>query len=131
MDNLIMEILSEQSEHLIHGKRLDLNAYLSRAPQSENELRPLLNLAERVQRALVPVSPTRVFRDRLREGLMLAASHRQTHNLIQVANPNPWRYWWVGAAALGSAVAAGGIIAWIVRMRQRTPVLEAARAKIS
>ena len=128
MNNWIAEFLSEQAEHLKQGKRVNLEAYLARAPQAVEDLRPLLSLAERVQRALVPVSPTRVFRERLQEGLMLAAGHRQTHSLIQVANPKPWRYWWVGAAALGSAIAAGGVIAWVVRMRQRAPLLDTARA---
>lgn len=126
-ENKIAKILAEHADRLQRGERINVDEFVSRAPAVANELRVLLQLAEKLQRALVPLAPTRIFRDRLREGLLLAANHRRIGNVIQIANPRPWRYWWVGAAALGSAVAAGGIIAWVVRTRHRSPLLAPAR----
>lgn len=120
------ELKGDHSEHERfrgHRDSRDLQELIARSPEFAGELGPLLNLAEGMRHVLVPVAPTRVFRDRLRTGLMLAGGRQKKQGLATLVGPEPWRYWWVGAAALGSAVAAGGIVAWLLRTRQRRPVL--------
>lgn len=118
MDDQNDEILPN---HLRDSRRrhpIDFRQLFGRAPEPESEFRPLLQLTDDLRHVLVPVAPTRVFRDRLREGLMLSGRSRKKTRLASLVGPQPWNYWWVGAAALGSAVAAGGIIAWLLRTRQ-------------
>lgn len=72
-------------------------------------------LEARLERALVPVTPTSEFRARLRDNLRMAAYHREMHQLLVSPRAEmPWG-WFVGAAALGSAA---GLLTIFLRMRQ-------------
>ena len=78
-------------------------------------------IAARTKRALTPVAPPPEFRARLRDGLRMAAYHREMHELL-VRQPaeTPWGLL-VGAAALGSAA---GLLAILLRARQGTHPVE-------
>jgi hypothetical protein len=94
---------------------LDRNTKLLVSPTNHPDDVALLNIAARTRRALAPVAPTPEFRARLRDGLQMAAYHREMHELL-VRQPaeTPWGLL-VGAAALGSAA---GLLAMLLRARQ-------------
>lgn len=78
-------------------------------------------LATQTQRALTPVAPTPEFRARLRDGLRMAAYHREMHALlVRQRAETPWGLL-VGAAALGSAA---GLLAILLRARQGAHAVE-------
>lgn len=81
------------------------------------ELAALATIAEELKRVLTPVKPTEAFRARLRGSLQLAGHHQVARRGIQPTRFLNRKLWWVGAAALGASVAAGSIIAWVVRSR--------------
>jgi hypothetical protein len=112
------EILSAHADRILRGEARNADAYLAAFPEERAELGALMDLAENVKRVLVPVHPSDAFRNRLRAGLQLAGHHQVTQQASQspVALRN-LNYWWVGAAAIGASVAAGSIIAWVVRSR--------------
>lgn len=72
--------------------------------------------AENLERLLVPVQPTDVFRDRLRHGLELAGNQQRARRGV-ARRPAPFHYWWLGAAAFGVSLAAGSLIAYFLRSR--------------
>lgn len=72
-------------------------------------------LEARLERVLVPLTPTSEFRTRLRDNLRMAAYHREMHQLLVSPRAEmPWG-WLVGAAALGSAA---GLLTIFLRLRQ-------------
>lgn len=75
------------------------------------------SFAENLERLLVPVQPTDVFRDRLRHGLQLAGNQQRARRVMQRKRAAPFHYWWMGAAAFGVSLAAGSLIALRVRSR--------------
>ncbi|MEW5720730.1 MAG: hypothetical protein AB1817_19045 [Chloroflexota bacterium] len=97
----------------------DRNIQRLAAPASQLNLREdsadLRDLAARLGRALKPVVPTPEFRARLRDGLRMAAYHREMRELlVRERTGAPWGLL-VGAAALGSAA---GLLAILLRARQ-------------
>lgn len=78
----------------------------------------LMDIAARVERALLPVQPAPAFRARLHDGLTMAAQHRQVHQMLTAKRNEPTWGWIIGAAALGSAA---GVIAVVLRSRTQTP----------
>jgi hypothetical protein len=84
-------------------------------PNLRDDSPDLRDLAARLKRALKPVAPVPEFRARLRDGLRMAAYHRDMRELIVRERASaPWGLL-VGAAALGSAA---GLLALILRARQ-------------
>ena len=81
----------------------------------ERAVTDLDDITARTKRALIPVAPTPEFRARLRDGLQMAAYHREMRELlVREHTGTPWGLL-VGAAALGSAA---GLIAILLRARQ-------------
>jgi hypothetical protein len=112
--NRLAEILAAHAEQLGTGKVVQTDAFLVAFPEERDELAPLLNVATRVQRTLKPVASASAFRARLRDGLLMAAHHRQTHRvLVERQGEPPWG-WLLGAAALGSAA---GLLAVVLHSR--------------
>ena len=78
----------------------------------------ILGVESDVKRALKPVSAPPAFRAHLRDGLVMAAHHQQTHHALAYARPRrnapPW-IWLVSAAILGTAL---GFVAMRLRKRQ-------------
>ena len=84
-------------------------------PAPERASADLDAITARTQRALTPVAPTPEFRARLRDGLRMAAYHREMRELlVREHTGTPWGLL-VGAAALGSAA---GLLAILLRARQ-------------
>lgn len=75
------------------------------------------SFAANLERLLVPVQPTDVFRDRLRLGLQLAGNQQRARRMVQRRRAAPFHYWWIGAAAFGVSLAAGSLIAYFLRTR--------------
>jgi hypothetical protein len=118
------DILADHAEGLRRGEQVSAESYLAAWPEQMAELAALMALAETLKRTLVPIKPSKAFRERLRSGLQLAAHHQTASYNSVPARLNAGRarkYWWVGAAALGASVAAGGIIAWVARSRMAQP----------
>ena len=86
-----------------------------RASDSRRAAADLDTITAQTQRALTPVAPTPEFRARLRDGLRMAAYHREMRELlVREHTGTPWGLL-VGAAALGSAA---GLLAILLRARQ-------------
>jgi hypothetical protein len=73
--NFIAEVLSAHADQLLRQQKANHN-YADLFPNNE-DLPPLLNLADHVQAALQPVQPHQTFKDRLQRDLMAAAHLRQ------------------------------------------------------
>ena len=60
-----------------------------------------------VQRVLKPVAAPSAFRERLHDGLVMAAQHQQTHQALEYSpaqtHSPPW-IWFVGAVAMGAGL---------------------------
>ncbi len=118
-DQTLEDILTAHADALRHGHVAEGQPYLAAFLGQRSELDTLMTLAENLARALVPVKPAKNFRDGLAANLQLAAHHQAAQLAL---NPNrvALRYpLWLGAAALGASVAAGGIIAWVARRNSR------------
>ena len=73
--NFISEVLSAHADQLLRQQRAN-HSYQDLFPNNE-DLPPLLNLADHVKDALQPVQPQQTFKDRLQRDLMAAAHLRQ------------------------------------------------------
>ena len=87
--------------------RMDRNTQRLVTPASQPNAREdsagMHGLVLRLGHAVKPVAPAPEFRARLRDGLRMAAYHREARNLlVQPRTETPWGLL-VGAAALGSA----------------------------
>ncbi len=110
----ITEILARHADQLNSGQPADLDALLSTLPEKREELEPLMDIATLVKRTLKPVKPAPAFRERLHDGLIMAATHQQAHRiLVDKRDESQWR-WLLGVAAIGSAA---GLIAMVWRSR--------------
>ena len=81
------------------------------------EAKALMEIAELTQHALQPVPPPPIFRERLHDGLRMAARLQQAHSASGTKRSEPAWGWLIGAAALGSAA---GVIAIVLRSRAAT-----------
>ena len=91
--------------------------YSTRRGHSETP-NEILGVESNVKRALKPVPPPPAFREHLRDGLVMAAHHQQTHHALGYAQPRGNRFQWIwltGAVAIGTAL---GFIAIRLRTRQ-------------
>ena len=109
---------------------INRNPMLTAAPgRTSNPHRAVADLDDitaRTQRALTPITPTPEFRARLRDGLRMAAYHREMRELlVREHTGTPWGLL-VGAAALGSAA---GLLAILLRARQGAPPAEQGAAR--
>lgn len=121
MDKRILDLLEQHADALVRGQAVDLEQ-LASDPSLAANVRPLAALAEQCKAALTPVAPSEAFRTRLKQGLEMAQRHAA--NPLVIEPPVAVRHWWVGAAAVGSALAAGGIIALAMRSRQKAGKLQ-------
>jgi len=117
-DRIIADILSEQADRLVKGRR-GTAAFPEGSAEQLPSLVPLMELAELVQGALTPVEPNPAFVSRLSRQLpdmMLEGSREMTRRAR--------RDILIVAAALGSAlslVSAVGVIIYLIRHRGRRP----------
>jgi hypothetical protein len=75
------------------------------------------NLELTMQRVLTPVRPSLSFRNHLRSNLQLAGEQQAAQRAMHMRHPQHVNYWVMGAAALGLTVAAGSMLAWVIRSR--------------
>jgi len=78
----------------------------------------LLQLAEQLRAALRPQSPSSAFRQRLRQDLIQMAEQRM-HRDVRIASSAPAKSWIIGAA-IGSAMALAGGIAYLLHSHNQT-----------
>lgn len=117
----ITEILAHHAD-LLNSERLpERETFLADYPDQREELAPLLEIAARVKRTLVPVRPTPTFRKRLHDGLIMAATHQQAHRILIEKKDEPQWGWLLGAAALGSAAGLVALV-WRARSREHKPI---------
>ncbi len=78
------------------------------------------NLEWNMQSVLTPVHPSAAFRSHLRSNLQMAGQQQAAQRAMRLQHPRHVNYWVLGAAALGITVAAGSMLAWMIRSRLLT-----------
>jgi hypothetical protein len=84
---MLKEILAAHADQLVKGKATGKD-YLDLLPGQDEELAPLLDVAERVQSTLKPVTPANRFEQSLKQDLLSTAQLRQQAGYTP---PNPTR----------------------------------------
>ena len=84
---LLKEILAAHADQLVKGKATGKD-YLDLLPERDEDLAPLLDVAERVKSTLKPIAPTNKFERDLKKELISTAQRRQTEGYKP---PNPTR----------------------------------------
>jgi hypothetical protein len=110
----LVELLAVHSEQL-DPQSIDTIEATELSPEQQHELRSLLRLAAQLKVVLAPVRPSAAFRHKLRTNLTEMARHRHSRNIV-VDVPSRPRELLIGAA-IGSAVALAGGIAYLIRVR--------------
>ncbi len=85
--------------------------------QERQELKSLLRLAAQIKQALAPVSPSLSYKEKLRKRLTEMARQRKSQDVVVELGAQQ-RQLLVGAA-IGSAVALAGGIAYLIRARHQ------------
>ena len=78
---MLKEILAAHADHLVTGQAKSKD-YLNLLADSEAELAPLLDVAERVKSTLKPIKPARKFEKELKQGLMTTAHLRRAEGYV-------------------------------------------------
>jgi len=126
-EKVIAEILAAHADQLNkdRGKGSD---YLAMFPDYQEDLRPLLETAEKVKEALALVEqPTPAFCQSLHDDLLAAGQRRLAESAPQLARSLGWQIL-IRAAAVGSAVSVAGAIAYLIRSRAAAEVQPASAA---
>jgi hypothetical protein len=110
------ELLTAYSDQLNQhqGGAVDIDAP-DLSAQEQQELKSLLHLAAQIKAALAPVSPSSSYRQKLRMRLTDMARQRKSQDVVVELGAQQ-RQLLVGAA-IGSAVALAGGIAYLIRAR--------------
>lgn len=103
-----IELLAAHADSLNRPATVELRL----TPEEKEELRPLMETAEQLKRAMVPVEPSRAFVRSLGQELIGAARRQQS------AARRLRRAIIIGAAALGSALSVVGVVVLIVLRRR-------------
>ncbi len=114
-ERVLAEILAAHADQLKKGQGKG-NDYLAMFPEYQEKLKPLLETAEKVKKALVPVEPVPAFCQSLYDDLLAAGERRLAEGVPQLAR-SPGLRILIRAAALGSAVSVAGAIAYFLRSR--------------
>ena len=112
-ERTLSEILAAHADHLNRGG--NGKDYLVMFADHRDQLAPLLALAERVKRVLVPVQASPLFRDQLRRDLTSAAQGGR--DTAQPVRPSHRLELVIGAAAIGVSVSLAGFVAYQRRSR--------------
>jgi len=114
-EKVLAEILAAHADQLKKGQEKGSD-YLAMFPEYQEKLKPLLETAEKVKEALVPVDPAPAFCQSLHDDLLAAGQRRLAEEAPQLARSHV-RQVLIRAAALGSAVSVAGAIAYFIRSR--------------
>ncbi len=112
-DRVLAEILAAHADQLKKGQGRGSD-YLAMFPDYQEELKPLLETAEKVKQVLEPVEPAPAFCQSLHEDLLAAGRRRLAEGVPQLARSSRKQVL-IGAAALGSVVSVVGAIAYFIR----------------
>jgi len=112
-DRVLAEILAAHADQLKKGQGRGSD-YLAMFPDYQEELKPLLETAEKVKQVLEPVEPAPAFCQSLHEDLLAAGQRRLAEGVPQLARSSRKQVL-IGAAALGSVVSVVGAIAYFIR----------------
>jgi hypothetical protein len=110
------ELLATYSDQLNHysGGEMDIGPP-DLSAQEQQELKSLLRLAAQIKHVLAPVSPSSSYKEKLRLRLTEMARQRKSQDVVVELGAQQ-RQLLVGAA-IGSAVALAGGIAYLIRAR--------------
>jgi len=115
-EKVLAEILAAHADQLNRGRGQGSD-YLAMFPDYQEELKPLLETAEKVKEALALVEqPAPAFCQSLHGDLLAAGQRRRAESAPQLASSHG-RQILIRAAALGSAVSVAGAIAYFIRSR--------------
>ncbi len=78
------------------------------------------DLAEALEQMLVPVRPPAEFREHLRDNLRLAGHQHATRRLVRRRRMS-WQNWWLAVVLFTTSIAAGSVLAYILRSRLLSP----------
>ena len=92
----LKEILAAHADQLVNKQTISED-YLNLLSEKDEELIPLLSVAERLQSTLKPISPTDKFEDDLKRELLTIAHIRQAQGYIP---PHPFRDFFMVLATL-------------------------------
>ena len=125
-EKVLTEILAAHADQLKIGQGKGSD-YLAMFPDYREELKPLLETAEKVKEVLEPVEPAPAFCQSLQEDLLAAAQRRLAGEVPQLARSHR-RQILIGAAAVGSAVSVAGALAYFIRSRAAAETQSASAA---
>ena len=115
-EKVIAEILAAHADQLNKGRGKGSD-YLAMFPDYQEELKPLLETAEKVKGSLALVEqPAPAFCQSLHDDLLAAGQRRLAEGEPQLARSHG-RQIFIRAAALGTAVSVAGAIAYFIRSR--------------
>jgi hypothetical protein len=122
---VIASVLTAHADYLVSIKTWDEDQ-MKRLPADQIELTPLLQIAERLNETLKPVTPATAFKTRLRQELLATAARRAAERGIEKKIPFLRRKEVVigVAAVIGSVLSVAGIVAallWRQRSMTRAP----------
>ncbi len=125
-EKVLVEILAAHADQLKKGQGKGSD-YLAMFPDYREELKPLLETAEKVKRVLEPVEPASAFCQSLHGDLLAAARRKLAEGVPQLARSHG-RQILIRAAALGSAVSVVGALAYLIRSRAAAETQSASAA---
>jgi hypothetical protein len=122
---MIASVLTAHADYLVSIKTWD-EYQMKRLPTHQDELAPLLGIAERLNETLKPVTPAPAFKTSLRQELLASAARRAEERGIAKRVPFLRRKEVVigVAAAIGSVLSVAGILVallWRQRSIARAP----------
>jgi hypothetical protein len=125
-DKVLVEILTAHADQLKKGQG-EGSDYLAMFPDYRDELRVLLETAEKVKEVLQPVEPAPAFRQSLYQDLLAAGRRRLAGEVPQLARSHTKQIL-ISAAAVGSAVSVVGAIAYFIHSRAAAETQSASAA---
>jgi hypothetical protein len=114
-EKVLAEILAAHANQLKKGQGKG-SYYLAMFPNYQEELKPLLEIAEKVKEMLELVEPAPAFCQSLHDDLLAAGQRRLAEAVPQLARSHG-RQIFLRVAALGSAVSVAGAIAYFIHSR--------------
>jgi len=113
---LLKEILAAHADQLVKGKATGKD-YLNLLPEQDEDLGPLLDVAEQVQSTLRPITPTNKFERDLKKELLSIAQQRQVEGYKP---PNPSRDLFILMATAAFIVSLTTVL---IALRRRSPIV--------
>jgi hypothetical protein len=110
---MLREIQAADADQLVKGKATGKD-YLELLPEQDQELAPLLDVAERVQSTLKPITPANKFERDLKQELLTTAQQRQAEGYSPA---HPFRGLFVLIATVSFILSLTGVL---IALRRRS-----------